>query len=354
MKNKNKSYIFFALLTLFSLNIISGSAPETLNEGLKTDIKNPPAIFKNNDKHIEDILIDQYNLITNPEQFKKTFSTDNIKKVTMLLLRGFLVIILYFLFLKIGLRFINTLVESIVRRRLKAMQGENFDDLPKADDITITVTPVLKSIYRWVIAIIAGLILLAELGIDVMPIVYSFSVLGLAISFGSQTLVKNLISGIMNLLDGLVSVGEMVEINGNMGIIKGINLKAIEFQHVNGNLQNFTHGDITSLVNLSRNYKSCHITLPVAHSANLDIVHELFQKVYDSMKNDPTYKKSIKTEMIIYGLADITEVAMVYGGAFRTTPDPYNSHAKEYRNRLMKLVQEYKIPMPEVNQAVSA
>ena len=180
-----------------------------------------------------------------------------------------------------------------------------------------------------------------------MPIIYSFGVLGLAISIGAQTLVKDLISGVLTLFEGIVSVGEIVEINGNIGTIEGMSLRSIEFRHGNGTMQVVSFSEISSLINLSRDYSICSIVVPVSHEADIEKVEEIYIDVFKNLKKNDEWKDKIISDIEVKGIFSITETAVYMKASMRIKPDPYDLFGQEFRKQLFMKMKEHKIPAPK-------
>jgi small-conductance mechanosensitive channel len=154
-------------------------------------------------------------------------SLNNLQKITnkknlILLIAGFIriaLIVTIFLFLwKTSNHFVNEYLSRIYLKRQK------ISNKAKNNIFLKTITPILQSIVHWVLIIIVILLILSELNFNIMPIIYSFSVLGLAISIGSQALVKDLINGVLTLFEGNMAVGDFIKIGTNEGYVESMNL----------------------------------------------------------------------------------------------------------------------------------
>ncbi len=133
---------------------------------------------------------------------------------------------------------------------------------------------------------IAILMLLRELAIDVVPILTGAGIAGLAIGFGAQNLVRDVISGFFLILEDQVRVGDLARINGVAGIVEQINLRTIVLRDGEGAVQVFPNGTITSLANLSKQYAYAIVDMRVAYTENLDRVIGTMREVGAAMEND--------------------------------------------------------------------
>ena len=354
-----KVLIFIGFTAVYAAqkpSALPGSVPV---EQSKISFNKSPAITANPDyskikggtKAISDVDIDDVVALKflnnrHVNDLKKIFEADKILNIGLLLGRLAVILVMFVILLKATNRFTLRFINSVIKSTNKYSEYTDVQSLAK------TAGPILNSILRWVLISITLLIILTEIGVDIMPIIYSFGVLGLAISIGAQTLVRDIISGILTLFEGIVAVGEIVELNGQVGTIESMSLRAIEFRHSNGKMQVISFSEINSLLNLSRDYSQCSIVLPVSHEANLLSVEEMYQDVFKSLKDDSQWKDFIIGELGLSGVLSITETAVYIGCSIRTSPDPYDLFGKEFRRRLHLQMQERKIPPPKVTNIV--
>ena len=183
------------------------------------------------DADIDDVVAQKFVSNYKIKDLQNLWKVESIVSIGLLLSRLGVIFLIFAVMWKIINRFTSRFVGSIIKGSYTPQRQAHAQALAK------TAGPILNSILHWVLICITLLIVLAEIGVDIMPIIYSFGVLGLAISIGAQTLVKDIISGILTLFEGIVSVGETVQVNGSIGTIEGMSLRSIEFRHGNGTMQ---------------------------------------------------------------------------------------------------------------------
>lgn len=352
---------FFAILCLLSFSSLTFGADEknhsqtkhknlpakSANVSTNPDYssKNKPIVHDSINEGVEgeinDIVVQRVSNILAQNSLQNFISADRVIGFGTLIARLIIILAIFSVAWKAINRFTLTIVESIVTKTKK--NNEYFN----AKAIANTAGPILNSALHWFISAITLLIVLSQIGVDILPIIYSFGVFSLAISIGAQTLVKDVISGILTLFEGIVAVGETVEINGIIGKIDSMSLRAIELRHNSGKLQIISFSEITSLINLSRDYTVCKILLPIAHEANLDEVEKMFNNVYLTMKNNNLWNKKIKTELIFSGVDSITENATYVTASMKTAPDPSDAIGNEFRRILHTQMHNLKIPFPK-------
>src|SRR5262249_40426407 len=152
-----------------------------------------------------------------------------------------------------------------------------------------TLSGILTSLVTSAVGFVAILMLLRELSFDVLPILTGAGIAGLAIGFGAQNLVRDVISGFFLILEDQVRVGGLARINGIGGTVEQINLRTIVLRDVEGAVQMFPNGTITTLANLSKQFAYAVVDLRVAYSENFDRVFGSSRDVGAAMAQDPAW-----------------------------------------------------------------
>ncbi len=149
-----------------------------------------------------------------------------------------------------------------IDRRLAGREGD-----PAASPRRLrlrTVSSLLTNVFRWLIGFVVLVVVLRELGVDVQALVVSAGVLGLALGFGAQSLVKDVITGVFLLFEGLISVGDLVEVDGHQGAVEAIGLRVTKLRAFDGSLHVVPNGQLAAFTNRSRGWARAvvEITLP--------------------------------------------------------------------------------------------
>jgi small-conductance mechanosensitive channel len=247
------------------------------------------------------------------------------------------------LFAYIGLRRSINRVIGFYSKRLKSRKDPIR---PESNTVMNTVVPVIQSVLHWIVTIIAGLLVLSELGVNIMPIIYSFSVIGLAISIGSQTLVKDLINGILTLFEGNIAVGDDVIIASHAGIVESITLRCVHLRQKSGELQTIPFSEVTSVVNRSRDFSVAFVSFIVGFDANLDIVENAVRNAFMSLKNDSTFSILMRSDLNYMGVERITDYGIQIEANLRVNLDPNKILQHAFYDRIVKNLQSAGIPMP--------
>ncbi len=133
-----------------------------------------------------------------------------------------------------------------------------------------TLSPFFFSILKFIILFIAITIILRKLGIDTTPIIASVGVLGLAIGFGAQSIVKDFISGIFILLDGTISVGDVITVDAHAGLVESINLRHLQLRKFNGELWTIPNGQIVNFGNYNRDWVRAIAEVDIAYEQDVE------------------------------------------------------------------------------------
>jgi len=179
------------------------------------------------------------------------------------------------------------------------------------------------------------LMLLRELSIDVMPILTGAGIVGLAIGFGAQNLVRDVISGFFLILEDQVRVGDVARINGVGGMVEQINLRTIVVRDGEGAVQVFPNGTITTLANLSKQFAYAVVDLRLAYSENIDRVTGTIREVGASLQHDAAWQAFVLEPIEIVGIESLDNGFATLRVKIKTQPLHQGQVANELRRRLL-------------------
>ncbi|HUR35373.1 MAG TPA: mechanosensitive ion channel domain-containing protein [Vicinamibacterales bacterium] len=198
-----------------------------------------------------------------------------------------------------------------------------------------TLGGILTSLVTVTVWFVAILMVLRELSIDVLPILTGAGIAGLAIGFGAQNLVRDVISGFFLILEDQVRVGDMARINGASGVVEQINLRTIVLRDAEGAVQVFPNGTVNSLANLSKQFSYAVVEVRVLYSENLDRVFGSIRDVGVSMQEDPRFQAVLVGAIEIPGVVSIADGVVTISARFKTLPLNQGRVANELRRRLV-------------------
>jgi moderate conductance mechanosensitive channel len=198
-----------------------------------------------------------------------------------------------------------------------------------------TLGGILTSLVTATVGFIVILMLLRELSIDVLPILTGAGIAGLAIGFGAQNLVRDVISGFFLILEDQVRIGDLARINGVGGTVEQINLRTIVLRDGEGAVQVFPNGTIATLANLSKHYSYAIVDMRVAYSENIDRVIGTMREVGTAMQSDPAWGVMIQAPLEVTGVESLADGVATIRAKFKTPPLKQGTVANELRRRLM-------------------
>ncbi len=211
-------------------------------------------------------------------------------------------------------------------------------------------TQTLGSIVRYVliiaIIIVAAITLLKELGIEIAPVLAAAGIVGLAVGFGAQSLVKDVISGFFILLEDQIRVGDVVQIAGKGGLVEKINLKTTILRDLAGNVHYVPNGHIDVVTNMTKDFSRYVFDIGVAYREDVDEVIEVIKEVDEELRSDPDYKDEILEPIEILGLDQFANSGVIVKARTTTLPIKQWRVGREFNRRLKKKFDERKIEIP--------
>ncbi len=206
-----------------------------------------------------------------------------------------------------------------------------------------TLVPLLRAALGIVIALVAVLIVLADLGVNITPLLAGASILGLAVSFGSQALVKDIVSGIFYLTDDAFRVGEYIECGQTRGIVEGFTLRSIRLRHPSGQLHTIPFGDLGKIANFSRDWAIVKYDFSFPRDADIEKVRSAVDGIDNELRRDPDFGRKILEPLKTQGVVGITDNALVIQFRFAAEPGNPEVIQREVMHRLMHAFQDQNI-----------
>lgn len=247
-----------------------------------------------------------------------------------------LVLILMVIAVKVARTFSARLSNIFIR-------GKEDEEMKKRAD---TLSSVIRYILVIGIFVIAAMMILQELGVDIGPVLAAAGVLGLAVGFGAQNLVKDVISGFFILLEDQIRVGDVVNIAGKGGLVEKLNLRMTILRDLAGNVHYVRNGEIDIVTNMTKDYSRYVFDIGVAYREDVDDVIKVIKEVDEGLRGDADYKDDILDPIEVLGLDQFGDSAIVIKARTTTKPIKQWRVAREFNRRLKKRFDELDIEIP--------
>lgn len=212
-----------------------------------------------------------------------------------------------------------------------------------------TLTQIFIITLRIVIILIAGLMVATEFGIKIAPLLASAGVVGLALGFGGQYLIKDVISGLFIILENQYRINDFIEVAGLSGKVERITLRMTTLRDLDGNIHHVPHGEIKTVSNLSKTFSRVNLDIGVGYGSDIDKVASVINEVGEKLAADPEWKESIITAprfLRVQELGDSSVVIKVLGD---TKPSQQWAVSGELRKRIFEAFKanDIEIPFPQ-------
>lgn len=209
-----------------------------------------------------------------------------------------------------------------------------------------TLLPLLRRFVSIVLGLIAALIVLSELGINIAPLLAGAGVIGLAIGFGAQTLVKDVITGIFILAEETISVGDVIDLEGNSGVVEDISIRTIRLRDVDGTVHVIPFSAVSKVKNMTRGFAHAVIDANVAYQEDVDTVIKTLQGLAEAMRKEPEWHAKILEPLEVIGIEQIAAAGVVIRVRFKTLAGAQWGVKREFFRRMKVCFDERGIVIP--------
>jgi small conductance mechanosensitive channel len=209
-----------------------------------------------------------------------------------------------------------------------------------------TLLPLLRSTIMITIAIIAGLMILGEVGINIAPLLAGAGIIGVAIGFGSQKLVQDLITGIFLLLENAMQVGDVVSVGGLGGVVESLSVRTIRLRSEDGSIYIIPFSSVTTVTNMTRDYSRAVIVASVAYKDDYDKVVAVLREIVQEMRAEDAWKTIILDDLEVWGLDHFGDSAVNIKCRIMCTPFGRWSVLREFNRRMKTRFDEHGIEIP--------
>ena len=209
--------------------------------------------------------------------------------------------------------------------------------------------PWERSVRNATTALVSGvavLMILRELGLDIAPVLTGAGIVGLAVGFGAQTLVRDIISGFFLILENQVRVGDVAAINGTGGLVEAINLRTIVLRDVDGTVHVFPNGAINTLANRSKEFSYAVLEIGIDYDEDPDRVARILADIGASLQADDRFGPLILAPLEVLGVESLTDWSVVMKMRMKTIPLKQWEIGRELRKRILRRFTQDGIQLP--------
>ncbi len=253
----------------------------------------------------------------------------------------------------LGLTWLALRVMRKMLEQLRKRMQEDVDDLERVKRLN-TLERVFRYVATVIIILVASMLVLSELGISIAPILATAGVLGIAIGFGAQSLVKDYFTGFFLLLENQVRVGDVVEVSGKGGLVEEMTLRYIRLRDYEGSVHYVPNGTVDTVTNRSRGFAYAVIDVGVAYREDIDVVYDVMREVASELRVDPELSSRIVDDIEIAGVDNWADSAVVIRCRFKVMPLEQWGVRRAYLYRLKKAFDAAGIEIPYPHLTVYA
>lgn len=249
----------------------------------------------------------------------------------------------------LGALFVWFLIRFIISRseaRIIKHSARKGDTAGEALRRATTLTAILRRLIFILYWFAVVLTLLSQLGVKIGALLAGAGVAGLALSFGAQSLVKDVISGFFIVLENQIRVGDIAIIDGTAGTVEAIHFRTTLLRDLDGAVHVFRNGSINNLANLTRDWSGYTFEIGVAYKEDTDKVIEVIKRVGKEMKNDTELGKNMIEDMEIFGVNQLGDSAVTIKGRLKTQPSAQWSTGRAFLARVKKAFDAEGIEIP--------
>ena len=248
-----------------------------------------------------------------------------------------------------GLRIILIAVIAFVLVRVVHLLVRRFEhEVSAGKDIEVldrvkrarTLGGLVQNVLTTMVVVVASLMILREVGLDITPILTGAGIVGLAVGFGAQTLVKDVISGFFLILEDDVRIGDVVDIGPHSGMVEAMNLRTIVLRDNEGTMHVIPNGSIGAVSNRARDYAYYVIDVPAAYRTNTDDVVRVLKEVGTELRADDRFGPHILDDLEINGVDAFTDTAVAVKARIKTVPLKQWEVGRELRRRLKRALDD--------------
>ncbi len=198
----------------------------------------------------------------------------------------------------------------------------------------LTLLPLIRNIVMISLGVVLILMVLGQFGVNIAPLLAGAGVIGVAVGFGSQKLVQDVITGAFILFENTLAIGDSVKIGDHVGVVEGMTIRTLRIRDGNGQLHTLPFSSVTTVINMSRDYGFHSFELKISYEADIDRAIEVINQTVTDMQSDPATSADILAAAKISGVARLDEWAVVLSGAIKAPPGRADAVGNVFNHRI--------------------
>ncbi len=246
----------------------------------------------------------------------------------------------------IGAFVISSVAAYLSHRAERLFDDDDPSTMNAREKRAATLGKVIRNIIRVAAWVIASLLILRELGIDIAPMLAGVGIVGLAIGFGAQSLVKDIVSGVFILIENQFDVGDVIHTAGVGGKVEKVTLRSTTLRDAEGKVHIIPNGRMDVVTNMTRTFSKFVIDIGVAYKEDVDEVMAVMKQIGDEMNADAEIGRKIIGPFEVLGVQDLADSAVVIRAQFTTKPIEQWGIGREFRRRIKRAFDERGISIP--------
>jgi len=235
------------------------------------------------------------------------------------------------------------MIRLLTGRLNRMLQGLSLERQKRAQ----TLSEVVQAAATTVLFVLTAMFLLQEIGVNIAPLLTAAGIGGLAIGFGAQNLVRDLITGFFLLLEDQIRVGDIVKVGDKSGLVEQLGLRVLLLRDFDGSVHMIPNGSITTVTNLTKDFSYAVLHIGVSYHTDLDEAAAVLTQVGADLRHDPQFAADLLGELQVVGVDDFADAQVKLTLRLKTIPSKQWYVSRELRRRIKKAFDEHNIQMRE-------
>ena len=215
-----------------------------------------------------------------------------------------------------------------------------------------TLLPIIRNVVFMAFSILFVLVILSELGIDILPLLAGAGILGIAIGFGAQTVVKDFLTGFTIILEDLIQVGDVASLGGKIGLIEKITIRKVQLRDLAGIVYTVPFSDVGIIENWTKDFSFYPMDIGVAYREDTDEVVKLLREVDEDLRSDENFKDLILEPLEVLGVDAFADSAVIIKARIKTKPVQQWNVGREFNRRMKYKFDEHGVEIPFPHQTI--